>query len=184
MGSVNTDTPSATLPYGSASRLRLVTVRSNIQHRADGHFVGFTHRYLRYSRSLVPNEYLKYELSIQYPLRWYAHQHILNGGNSAGAGPQTFISKRGLGFIALIPCPTTKTAWLTNTEATVGLNEQVTAVDSPTATIPSDGAMIKGGGTSQKNGAGTCNVKRYLRFVWARPTIQSPQAVSGTIHFD
>lgn len=70
-------------------------------------------------------------------------------------GILAFISSSGLGLMALTPCPTIRTAWLTNTDASVGRSEQVTAVDSPTATSPSDGDMANGGGTSHKNGAGT-----------------------------
>lgn len=59
----------------------------------------------------------------------------------------TFMSNSGLGLIAFTPCPTLSAAWLTKTEASVGRTEHVTACDSPTATVPSDGDIVKGGGT-------------------------------------
>lgn len=57
--------------------------------------------------------------------------------------------------MAFIPSPTLKAAWLTKTEASTGFTEHVTAFASPMATSPSDGDIMKGGGTSHRKGAAT-----------------------------
>lgn len=78
-----------------------------------------------------------------------------NAPRSPSPHSRTFISRRGLGLMALTPSPTLSTAWLTKTEASGGLMEQVTVIESPTPTRPSGGDMENVGGASQTNGAGT-----------------------------